>query len=68
MVNTRNSQCNGQPNHTNANNAINLEQLIATQNKLMQAILQTLNNIQSNQQSPQQQAPLPPATSPISFG
>jgi hypothetical protein len=35
MVNTRNSQCNGQP----SNNNVNLEQLIATQNQLMQAVL-----------------------------
>jgi hypothetical protein len=55
MVNTRNSQCNGQPNNNNNNNA-NLEQLISTQNQLMQAMLQTLNNMQPNQQ----QAPPPP--------
>jgi hypothetical protein len=34
MVNTRNSQCNGQPNNNNnnnnSNNNVNLEQLIAT--------------------------------------
>jgi hypothetical protein len=57
MVNTRNSHCNGQPsnnnnNHTNAN----LEQLRTTQNQLMQAMLQTLNNMQPNQQ----QVPPPP--------
>jgi hypothetical protein len=66
MVNTRNDQCNGQPsNSTNNNNPINLEQLIATQNNLMQVILQTLNNMQPNQQSHQQQAPppLPPRQS-----
>jgi hypothetical protein len=39
MVNTRNSQCNGQPNNNNSNNNVNLEQLIATQNQLMQAVL-----------------------------
>jgi hypothetical protein len=62
MVNTRNSQCNGQPsnNNNNSNNNVNLEQLIATQNQLMQVILQTLNNIQPNQQAHQQQAPPPP--------
>jgi hypothetical protein len=42
MVNTRNIQCNGQPsnnnNNTNTNNA-NLEQLLNTQNQLMQAML-----------------------------
>jgi hypothetical protein len=34
MVNTRNSQCNGQPSNSNnnSNNNVNLEQLIATQN------------------------------------
>jgi hypothetical protein len=47
MVNTRNNQCNGQPsnNNNNSNNNVNLEQLIATQNQLMQAVLQTLNNM-----------------------
>jgi hypothetical protein len=49
MVNTRNNQCNGQPSNNNNNNA-NLEQLLTTQNQLMQAMLQTLNNIQPNQQ------------------
>jgi hypothetical protein len=49
MVNTRNSQCNGQPsnnnnNNNNHNNAI-LEQLLTTQNQLMQPMLQTLNNM-----------------------
>jgi hypothetical protein len=58
MVNTRNSQCNGQPinNNNNSNNNANLAQLITTQNQLMQAMLQTLNNMQPNQQ----QAPPPP--------
>jgi hypothetical protein len=61
MVNTRNSQCNGQPsNNNNTNNNFNLEQLITTQNQLMQAVLQTLNNMQPNQQAHQQQAPPPP--------
>jgi hypothetical protein len=65
MVNTRNSQCNGQPssnnnNNNNSNNNVNLEQLITTQNQLMQAVLQTLNNIKPNQQAHQQQAPPPP--------
>jgi hypothetical protein len=32
MVNTRNGQCNGQPNNNNSNHNVNLEQLIATQN------------------------------------
>jgi hypothetical protein len=62
MVNTRNSQCNGQPrnNNNNSNNNVDPEQLIATQNQLMQARLQTLNNMQPNQQAHQQQAPPPP--------
>jgi hypothetical protein len=54
MMNTRNSQCNGRPNNTNK--PINLEQLIATQNNLIQVVLQTLNNMQPHQQ----QAPPPP--------
>jgi hypothetical protein len=58
MVNTRNSQCNGQPSSNNNN--VNLEQLITTQNQLMQAVLQTLNNMQPNQQAHQLQAPPPP--------
>jgi hypothetical protein len=58
MVNTRNSQCKGQP--SNNNNNVNLEQLITTQNQLMQAVLYTLNNMQPNQQAHQQQAPLRP--------
>jgi hypothetical protein len=49
MVTTRNSQCNGQP--SNNNNNANLEQLLTTQNQLMQAVLQTLNNMQPNQQA-----------------
>jgi hypothetical protein len=62
MVNSRNSQCNGQPsnNNNNSNNNVYLEQLIATQDQLMQAMLQTLNNMQPNQQAHQQQAPPPP--------
>jgi hypothetical protein len=46
MVNTRNSHCNGQP--SNNNNNAHLEQLLTTQTQLMQAILQTLNNMQPN--------------------
>jgi hypothetical protein len=62
VVNTRNSQCNGQPsnNNNNSNNNVNLEQLITTQNQLMQAVLRTLNSMQANQQAHQQQAPPPP--------
>jgi hypothetical protein len=56
MVNTRNSHCNGQPSNNSNNNNTNLEQLLTTQNQLMQAMLQTLTNMQPNQQ----QAPSPP--------
>jgi hypothetical protein len=48
MVNTRNSQCNGRASNNQANNANNnpqLEQLIAMQNQLMQAVLQTFNHL-----------------------
>jgi hypothetical protein len=55
MVNIRNSQCIGQPSNNNNNNA-HLEQLLTIQNQLMQAMLQTLNNMQPNQQH----APPPP--------
>jgi hypothetical protein len=40
MVNMMNNQCNGQ-----ANNNPQMEQIIATQNHLMQAMLQTLNQL-----------------------
>jgi hypothetical protein len=64
MVNTRNNQCNGQASNKQVNNANKnpqMEQLIATQNQLMQVVLQTLNNMQSNQQvHPQQPPPSPP--------
>jgi hypothetical protein len=56
MVNTRNSQCNGQPSSSNNNNNAHLEQLLTTQTQLMQAMLQTLNHMQPNQQ----QVPPPP--------
>jgi hypothetical protein len=49
MVNTRNIQCNGQPSNNNNNNNANLEQLLTTQNQLMQAMLQTLNSMQPHQ-------------------
>jgi hypothetical protein len=43
MVNTRNSQGNGQPsnnnNYNNNNNYAHLEQLVTTQTQLMQAML-----------------------------
>jgi hypothetical protein len=58
MVNTRNSQCNGQSNNNNNTNNTNLEQLLNTQNQLKQAMLQTLNNMQPNQQ--QAHPPPPP--------
>jgi hypothetical protein len=57
MLNPRNSQCNGQPsnnNNNNSNNNANLAQLLTAQNQLMQAVLQTLNNMQPNQQAHQQ--------------
>jgi hypothetical protein len=52
MVNTRNSHCNGQPsnNNNNPNNNAHLEQLLTTQTQLMQAMLQTLNCMELNQQ------------------
>jgi hypothetical protein len=53
MVTTRNSHCNGQPSNNNNNNHntnSHLEQLLTTQTQLMQAMLQTLNNMQPNQQ------------------
>jgi hypothetical protein len=50
-VNTRNNQCNGQPSSNNNNNKnAHLEQLLTTQTHLMQVMLQTLNNMQPNQQ------------------
>jgi hypothetical protein len=48
MVNTRNSQCNGQSSSNNNNNNAHLEQLLITQTQLMQAMMQTLNNMQPN--------------------
>jgi hypothetical protein len=64
MVNTRNNQCNGQASNSqtiNANNNPQMEQLIDTQNQLMQAVLQTLNHLQPNQQVHQQQPPPRPS-------
>jgi hypothetical protein len=54
----KDSQCNGQPSNNNNNNHnnANLEPVLTTQNQLMQAMLQTLDNMQPNQQ----QAPPPP--------
>jgi hypothetical protein len=37
-----------------------MEQLLATQNQLMQTMLQTLNQLQSNHQAQQQHQPPPP--------
>jgi hypothetical protein len=54
MVNTRNNDFNGQASNNQTNNANNIpqmEQLLATQNQLMQAVLQTLNQLQPNQQA-----------------
>jgi hypothetical protein len=49
MENPRNNQCNGQPSNNNNNNNnhnnAHLEQLLTTQNQLMQVMLQTLNNM-----------------------
>jgi hypothetical protein len=61
-VNTRNNQCNGQASNSQTNSTNNnpqMEQLIATQNQLMQVVLQTLNHLQPNQQVHQQQPPPP---------
>jgi hypothetical protein len=60
MVNTRNNHYNGKATNNQANNANNnlqMEQLIATQNQLMQAVLQTLNQLLSNQHAHPQQPP-----------
>jgi hypothetical protein len=51
MVNTR-INCNGQGSNTNNQANPHIEQLIANQNQLMQAVLQTLQHLQPN---PQQQ-------------
>jgi hypothetical protein len=62
MVNMRNNHCNGQANNANNNNP-QMEQLLATQNKMMQAVLQTLNQLQPNHQAQQQHQPPPPPQS-----
>jgi predicted XRE-type DNA-binding protein len=59
MVNMRNNHFNGQANNANNNNP-QMEQLLATQNQLMQAVLQTLNQLQLNPQAQQQHQPPPP--------
>jgi hypothetical protein len=56
MVNTRNNHCNGPANNNNPQ----MEQLLATQNQLMQVVLQTLHQLQPNHQTQQQQQPPPP--------
>jgi hypothetical protein len=66
MVNMRNNHCNGQASNNQAGNANNnplMEQLLATQNQLMKVVLQTLNQLQPNQQAQQQQPPPPPQSS-----
>jgi hypothetical protein len=60
MVNTWNNHYNGQTNNANNNNP-QMKQLLATQNQLMQAVLQTLNQLQPNHQAQQQYQPPPPA-------
>jgi hypothetical protein len=64
MVNTRNNHYNRQASNTQANNANNnnsqMKQLLATQNQLMQAVIQTLNQLQLNHQPQQQQQPPAP--------
>jgi hypothetical protein len=59
MVNMRNNYCNGQANNTNNSNP-QMEQLLPMQNQLMQAMLQTLNQLQPNHHAQQQQQPPPP--------
>ena len=55
MVNTWNNHCNGQASNTQANNANNnnsqMEQRLATQNQLLPAVIQTLNQLQPNHQA-----------------
>jgi hypothetical protein len=52
MVNTRNNHSNSLANNTHANNNNpQREQLLATQNQLMQAVLQTLNQLQLKHQA-----------------
>jgi hypothetical protein len=57
MANTRNNPFNGQASNSQTNNNPWIEQLIATQNPLMQSVLQTLNHLQPNPQVHQQQPP-----------
>jgi hypothetical protein len=47
MVNMRN-KCNGQGSNPNNQTNPQIEQLIANQNQLMQAVLQTLQHLQPN--------------------
>jgi hypothetical protein len=63
MVNTSNNPCNDQASNSQPNNTNNnpqIEQLIATQNQLMEVVLQTLNHLHPNPQVHQQQQPPPP--------
>jgi hypothetical protein len=63
MVNARNNPCNGKASNNETNNTNNnpqIDQLIATQNQLMQVVLQTLNHLQPNPQVHQEQPPPPP--------
>jgi hypothetical protein len=60
MVNMRNNHCNGSANNTQTNNNnAHMEHLLAMQNQLMQAVLQTLNQLQPIHQAQQQQQPPP---------
>ena len=54
MANTRNNPFNGQASNSQTNNNPWIEQLIATQDQLMQSLLQTLNHLQLNPQVHQQ--------------
>jgi membrane-bound lytic murein transglycosylase B len=66
MVNTWNNPWNSQASNSqtnNTNNSPQMEQLIATQNQLKQAVLQTLNHLQQNPQVQHQQQPPPPPQS-----
>jgi hypothetical protein len=58
MVNTRNN-CNGQGSNAKNQAGSQIEQLITNQNQLMQAVLQTLQDLQLNHHQQQPQAPPP---------
>jgi hypothetical protein len=59
MVNTRKNY-NGQGSNTNNQANPQIKHLIANQNQLMQAVLQTLQHLQPDPQQQQQHAPPPP--------